>query len=238
MKDIKLIDMHSHILPGADHGCSTASMSVQLIKKACDSGVEAVAATPHYYIHNKSVSDFLDKRERSYEKLMTAMEAEGLNDIKIIKGAEVTRETDLMSCTTSDLRKLCYENTDYILLEMPFIGWSDWVFKTIEAIKYRHGLNPVIAHIERYRDPSLDLLIEQDYIAQFNGDNAVGFLAKKRMIDMFESDTVHIMGSDLHDDKKRNYDGFIKASAKLPSYMLEKIYENSIAILSNKALKR
>ena len=64
------------------------------------------------------------------------------------------------------------------------------------------------------------------------------FFARKKMIKLFEDDSVHIMGSDLHDDKKRNYDGFIKASTKLPRDMLKKIYDNSAAILSNGTLKR
>ena len=236
MNKVRLIDMHSHILPKADHGCSSVSMSVNLVQKAKSCGVEAIAATPHFYHHRTTVSDFLDLRERCYDDLMNGLEKAGLGDFRIVKGAEVTIETELIGVSSEDLSKLCYENTDYILLEMPFVTWSDWVFKTIDAIKHKHGLKPIIAHIERYSDPMINELYDEMHIAQFNADIAARFFSRKEIIKLYNNDSVHIMGSDLHNDTTRNYDNFIKAGKKLPADMLEQLYANSMAVLNNKDL--
>ena len=229
----KLIDMHSHILPNADHGCSSVSMSVNLVRKANDCGVEAIAATPHFYMHKSSVDSFIERRDRSYENLMEGLDRIGLGDYKIYKGAEVFIETDLIDLKTEDLAKLCYENTDYILLEMPFVTWSNWVYKTIDAITYKHGLKPVIAHIERYSEPVIKDIFDEGHVAQFNADFATGFFSRRELVGLLNDGAVHIMGSDAHNEVKRNYDSFIKASKKLPAELLEILYNNSKTLLSN-----
>lgn len=236
MSNIGMIDMHSHILPNADHGCSSADMSLELVKIAKNNGVAAIAATPHFYLHRRDVASFIQKREDAYERLLEALDKNNINDIEIVKGAEVTLETGVAELETKELRGLCYENTDYILVEMPFVTWSDWVFKALEHLTSRHGLIPIIAHIERYNDPRIEELYEMTPIAQINADSVASIFSGKKMIRQLKEGTCHIMGSDLHNIKGRNYDNFITAKKKIPDDILEGMYKLSRAILDNKEI--
>ena len=42
-----MIDLHCHILPGVDDGSATDEESCMMARLAVDSGVTAIAATPH-----------------------------------------------------------------------------------------------------------------------------------------------------------------------------------------------
>ena len=42
-----MIDLHTHILPGLDDGVATLAAGVDLARRAAESGVDAIAATPH-----------------------------------------------------------------------------------------------------------------------------------------------------------------------------------------------
>ncbi len=233
MPEIKTIDMHSHILPNVDHGCSAVNMSVELVKIAKDNGVEAIAATPHFYLHKTDIDSFFEKREESYEKLMSALEENHIDGIKIIKGAEVTLETGLTELETSKLARLCYENTGYILIEMPFVPWSGWVFNSLRRLSSRHGLTPIIAHIERYSDPLIDDLYEMSPLAQVNADSIANIFSRKKIVSMLRNKVVHVIGSDLHDTKNRNYDHFIIVKNKLSSDILSQVYGFSKAVLDD-----
>ncbi len=42
-----MIDLHCHILPGVDDGAASLEESLSMARLAVDSGVRAIAATPH-----------------------------------------------------------------------------------------------------------------------------------------------------------------------------------------------
>ena len=42
-----MIDLHSHILPGLDHGAQTLQDSLAMARMALDSGITTIVATPH-----------------------------------------------------------------------------------------------------------------------------------------------------------------------------------------------
>ena len=46
-----MVDFHSHILPGVDHGSASLEMSVEMLKTAKKAGVATIVATPHFYKH-------------------------------------------------------------------------------------------------------------------------------------------------------------------------------------------
>ena len=55
-----MIDMHTHILPGADHGSRSVEMSLSLIDAALSVGIDKIVATPHFYLSSgDSVTYFL-----------------------------------------------------------------------------------------------------------------------------------------------------------------------------------
>ena len=67
---------------------------------------------------------------------------------------------------------LRYEGTRYILLELPFVPFKNWMTEEIDNIAYRFSLTPVLAHLDRYdwysRDEVEELLERDDTVYQFN----------------------------------------------------------------------
>ena len=43
-----MIDTHSHLLPGLDHGCPDIETSVRMARAAAEAGVRTVVCTPHF----------------------------------------------------------------------------------------------------------------------------------------------------------------------------------------------
>lgn len=81
-----IVDFHSHILPGIDDGAKDISMAREMLLAEEQSGVEAIVATPHFYLSEESVESFLEKRENAFNLIKP--EADRLG-IEIFKGASV-----------------------------------------------------------------------------------------------------------------------------------------------------
>ena len=65
-----LTEYHCHILPQIDDGSKSIEMSLKMAEIMQAQGVERIIATPHFYAHReKSVSDYLQKRQSAYAKI-------------------------------------------------------------------------------------------------------------------------------------------------------------------------
>ena len=73
-----LIDTHTHILPDMDDGAPDPEVGVQMIKALLNQGVQSIIATPHYYHHLETVSEFLNRREKAYLEIMSEMRRQGI----------------------------------------------------------------------------------------------------------------------------------------------------------------
>ena len=127
-----MIDFHSHVLPGIDDGATDVEMSVKMLKMAKEQGVDTVVLTPHYYAAEKSVDDFLAERDNSYNTLIKYAEEKNIQIPKLIKGAEVKFSYDLLR--SDKISELLIENTNALLLEMPFSYWNRWIFEKLFEI--------------------------------------------------------------------------------------------------------
>ena len=59
------IDYHSHILPEMDDGPKDRETAVEMLHLLREQGILTVYATPHYYRHQETVEDFLERRGRA-----------------------------------------------------------------------------------------------------------------------------------------------------------------------------
>ena len=71
-KNYRIIDFHSHILPGVDHGSKSLDTSLSQLKLMEKMGIDVAVATSHFYPHREEIDAFLEKRERAAELLGTA----------------------------------------------------------------------------------------------------------------------------------------------------------------------
>ena len=110
----KLVEVHSHILPGIDDGSPDVDTSLKMIGMLKKQGASAIVLTPHYYSDSISYEDFVKRRDDSFELLkrfISTKKLEGRSD-KALKYYKSTVEKMLMSVeknvkaiTTEDLRE-------------------------------------------------------------------------------------------------------------------------------------
>ncbi len=191
------VDMHCHLLPRADHGSSSLTDSITMVRKAEAVGIDTILATPHFYMQRHDVESFLARREMAYNELIGALDGSAPN---IIKAAEVTLQIGL--CEMENLDALCIDGTKYLLLEMPQGRWTDWVYDAVYQIQARRGLTPIIAHIDRYDESSLDKLLDMNVITQMNALPLSTFWGRARVRKYISR--VHVLGSDAHMDNNGN----------------------------------
>lgn len=198
-----MIDFHSHILPGIDDGAEDVKMSIRMLRESFRQGVKTVVATPHCYLFDESnIREFIEKRNESYRLLTEAMkkESEPLPEIKLGCELRIMREPSDMGL----LRELCIENTDYIMVEMPYKKWNDnhydWLYSLILK-----GMRPIMAHIERFWGNKKDFynLYGLDLVYQINAESVLSFPDKFNIAKLFSEGAVHILGSDMHNTNQR-----------------------------------
>ena len=232
------IDFHSHILPGIDDGSGSTGETVGILEAESSQGVNLVCATPHFYAHRKSVDQFLERRNASYQHVK---ERQGdrlttLPDIRL--GAEVYYFSGMGRA--KQLPELTLEGTDVILVEMPFEQWDAGVYRDVSEILTRQKLKVVLAHVERYVDlqKHKDIWDEIMELPLYIQLNAGSFLARGRsrrfcMKTVKERDNV-ILGSDCHNlrDRVPNMADAIKViERKAGAGAVEMMQENACRLL-------
>ena len=191
-----IVDFHSHILPGADHGASSTEESLNILRAAKAAGITAIAATPHFYPHRHHVTAFLERREEALARVQQKALDEGLP--KIVPGAEV------LLCPGLDgmkgLERLCLRGTNVLLLEMPFVvaEHTDEMFDTIDRLITERGFVIYIAHPNRYPDATIDRVLEMSVRLQLNLEDLAHFRERSRIKRWVKEGRVHAIGSDVH----------------------------------------
>lgn len=137
-------DWHTHCLPGVDDGAKDMATALTLLAESRRQGVGTVVATPHFYAGTESVQEFLARRRDSYERLQPQLTEK---HPRVLLGAEVLVRRGIASL---DLRPLCLEGTDLLLLELPFMAPPQWLYEELEKIVFGQRVRPVFAHVDRY----------------------------------------------------------------------------------------
>lgn len=195
-----MVDIHTHILPGIDDGSKSVEETVRMLEAIKGFGVNKIVATPHFYNEINTIEKFLADRRASYESIKAFVP----EDVEIILGAEVLLDYELHK---KDVRKLAIGNTDYLLLEMPYGRWEPWVFDEIFKISVSHGLEIIIAHLDRYIDlissENVRTLMDMGLKYQINIDDLGSFLKKSNAMALMRNGAAHFIGSDCHNMEQR-----------------------------------
>ena len=207
-------DYHCHVLPEMDDGAKNSAISVQMLEMLCSQGVERVVATPHFYAHReKSVSRFLEKRQKSYDELMTNKHP--FNEL--VLGAEVAIEQGISEL--DGIEKLVVSGTNLMLLELPYGPYADWMQEEIYNIACEYHIMPVIVHIHRYigyyNRSEMESILKTDAIFQINNEAFGSFREKRFVRNMIKNDLPIIFGSDSHNlsGRRPNFDLLIKKAS-------------------------
>lgn len=205
-----MIDFHNHILPNIDDGSKSLEVSLNMLREAEKQGISEVVNTVHFQ-HPK-----MDGKEISYEgirkvvkELQENLDKEKIN-VKIHIGSEVFFLPNLTKLKNNPLCTM--GNGKYMLIEFPIInfpiGYEDELFK----LKL-NGVTPIIAHPERYRviQQNIQILsnfIDRGYVIQIDAGSLIGHFGvqvRECVNNIIEAGLFHLIGSDAHNDKKRNF---------------------------------
>lgn len=199
------VDFHSHILPGVDDGSRSVEESLEMLRAEARQGIGTVVATPHFYANHDTPERFLRRRAAAWEMLQTAMALEaGLPEI--ILGAEVYYFSGISD--SDQLYRLTTGQKWYIMLEMPTVPWTQNMYQEMENIYTKHGITPIIAHIDRYISPLrhrqiLDRLEELPVLVQANSDFFLRPMTAPLALRMLKEKRIHLLGSDCHNCSTR-----------------------------------
>ena len=190
-------DFHAHCLPAVDDGAADIQTAVAMLRASAQQGVKRVVATPHFYIGQHSGSEFFQERQRAYEDIRPYLDE---TMPEVLLGAEVLIREGI---SRYDLSPLCLQDTNVLLVEMPFMRPPVWLYDELEKIVNRQNLILMYAHLDRYlpwySHGDFEMLMDMpDSIMQVNAHS----IADKKY---FGSLCRHlpitrrvVMGSDMH----------------------------------------
>jgi protein-tyrosine phosphatase len=190
------VDCHSHVVPSGDDGAGSVDDGIALCREAARHGTEILFATPHVWPHLVLTSG----REAEVRDAFARVRDRAGLDLRL--GWELTPTRALLD---EDPHRYVLEGTDYVLMEVPFIGPADDLVALAELTESA-GLRPVIAHPERteavHDKPALaDELAERGWLLQVNATSLLGRHGEDAADlgwDFLERDVATIVGSDGH----------------------------------------
>ena len=210
-----MIDFHNHIIPDLDDGSKSIEMSLNMLKKAKSQGITDIINTIHYQhpkMKGKDTSfEFVVNEIKKMQKIAT----ENNININIHPASEVFFQFNLTDILDNPITT--FGNGKYMLIEFQRLsfpkGYEDEIFKV--QLK---GVNPIIAHPERYRgiQKNINLAkkwIDRGYLIQIDCASIIGGFGKETQItaiELLKNGLCHLIGSDAHNDKNRNF--FLKST--------------------------
>lgn len=197
-----MFDFHSHILPGMDDGSANLEESMALLKESERQGVTGIAATPHFYADRADPDEFLKKRQTAYEKLRLCQK-EG--SPRILLGAEVQYYDGISH--SEEILKLRMEGTKLLLIEMPYMCWTQHMCEELFVLNSRREVIVLLAHIERYLSLQnaeiIDMIRRQGILFQASGEFFLKRYTKKKALKLLKNGAIDVLGSDCHNMKNR-----------------------------------
>ena len=104
------------------------------------------------------------------------------------------------------LAELTMGDTQWLLLEMPYMAWSQEQFDSLWSILQAVNLVPVLAHVERFlhlqRHGQYEALADMQLPMQISAGAFQGFLRRRKALRLMEQGQ-WMVGSDCHDLTRR-----------------------------------
>ena len=202
MKRRVLLDFHSHILPYMDDGAQHPRQSLSMLLAERASGITDVCLSSHYYAEENSVSAFLNRRQFSYDSLRREIK----KSTRRLPNLHLSSEVHFFPGMAEEplLHLLCCGASDLILVEPPMRVWDDAFYGELDRLRAKRGLQPVIAHLDRYisflEDSSLVSAVRsRGYLVQFNIEAFLDRDFREYSCELLRFGKIDFLGSDAHD---------------------------------------
>ena len=217
-----MIDIHAHYIPLIDDGCDSVESSLSMLEEALHNGVTDIICTPHY--REPFLSSYNEVKKK-FDELKSVVKEKGIN-INLYLGREVYCVKSLKNLLLSDNFSMC--DKKYVMIEFSSNN-SDDIAQIVYELKL-NGYLPIIAHIERYHNVSLDDAIdakEAGALIQINASSLFGKdkkFFKKKVKALLKENIVDFVASDIHEDRVN----YMKKAYQYISKKYGKEYANKI----------
>ncbi len=237
----KIIDIHSHVLPGVDDGSKTIDQALESIDYLISIGVTDIMLTSHYVIDSDYTSSVKD-REKILAKLMRKTADRKVN---LYLGNEVFLCDSIIDLL--DKKEITTLNKSrYLMIELPLYQSFHHLDQIVCELNDKK-IVPIIAHPERYRffqkNPKyIKEILEYDCLIQCNIGSLVGQYgrkAKKLMKWLLKEKLVSFVSTDLHSTNQSEFynKGFKKLKKKeTEDYYKLLTYTNAKKVLEDKEI--
>ena len=203
----RMIDLHSHVLPGLDDGTRSLDEACELAQVLAADGVHTVAATPHVREDYPTQPEAI---ERGVEALREELSRRGI-EVELVTGAEVALDPASTLDHATLVRYSYGGRGAYLLLEFPYTEWPLALHGVIHRL-LGLGLTPVLAHPERnhavQRNPErLQELVATGALVQVTSSSVLGTFgsgSRRCALELLRSGTAHLLASDAHDAVSRD----------------------------------
>ena len=195
-------DVHSHILPGVDHGSQSVDQSLEMLRAERDMGIMRVILTSH--VTAETFENTPDTLRPAFETLKQAVaETEDISHMKLYLSAEYRMDEFWDKQYT--LGNQIAMPGNYILMENSFhqelLGLDELLFD----LKVK-GYKPILAHPERYiyyaqRKQRLEQLHNTGTKFQVNLLSLAGYFGqhcRETALWLVKHGMVDMLGSDMH----------------------------------------
>lgn len=197
-----MIDLHSHILPGLDDGARDMQEALKMAAMAVESGVSAMAVTPHC-VHGDARKVF-----EGWKLLQRQLYREEI-PLKLYIGMEIFGTTETAELLRNE-QLLTLNGSRYPLIEFGFYTDGEEETEILENV-IQAGYRPVVAHPERYeyvqRDPELiNLWHKMGCLLQINRGSLLGRFgstAREMALALVDRGFAALVASDAHSAQMR-----------------------------------
>lgn len=201
-----MIDFHTHILPGIDDGSQNLGTTINMFAEEYQQRVDRIVATPHFYANQTSIEHFLMKRGRSLEKLKEMSSYETFQMPKLYVGAEVYYFPGIGKAQM--LEKLCIQETNILMLELPFCQWTKNIYEDIKLIIEEQKRTVILVHIERYFEfqknkDVWNAIFELPLYGQINAGSFLKWKRRHTCLKFLTEKYPLVLGSDCHNMETR-----------------------------------
>ena len=182
------LDLHCHLLFGVDHGVQTRDDYRKLLREYSDCGFDTIALTPHLF--HPTVKTNVGNIRENFR--LASEDAKELG-IRIVLGSE------LYLGSQNEVKTVPIAGR-YALVEFPVSGRPLGLNRKLQQL-VDQGLEPVIAHVERYpwlspKDKTFEMFREKGAWIQVN----VSGIENKKALPYIDADLVDIIADDNHGD--------------------------------------
>lgn len=194
-----MIDIHTHILPGCDHGARHMQDSIKIAQQAANQGVDAIIATPHHLngkYHNPA-DQVITKVEQLNKKLIDYKVP-----LTVLPRHQLRLHGDIMKGLEKKQWLQLNRSSSYLLIDLPTNHFPSYTMQLIYDLQLK-GVKPIFCDplknvVIRERLDILYELVKNGALVEVSADAIIGkrgHKMRKLTQKLIEHNLVHFIAS-------------------------------------------